>query len=71
VKLRAINSGIAIEGIVADLTAGNIATLAEGMDVLVDGTDNFETRFLLNDYAVREERSRGSTGRRSARTASP
>src|SRR5262245_36491189 len=53
-KLRAINSGIMVEGIVGDLTPDTIGRLADGMDVLVDGTDNFETRFLVNDYAVRE-----------------
>src|SRR5262249_21927178 len=50
-KLRAINSGIMVEGIVGDLTPDTIGRLADGMDVLVDGTDNFETRFLVNDYA--------------------
>lgn len=53
-KLRAVNSGVAIEGIVEDLTPDSMERLAAGMDVIVDGTDNFETRFLLNDYAVRE-----------------
>ena len=53
-KLRAVNSGIVVEGIVGDLTPDTIGRLAEGMNVLVDGTDNFETRFLVNDYAVRE-----------------
>src|SRR6266704_2666190 len=51
-KLRAINSAISIEGIVADLTPQNAQELLAGFDLLLDGTDNFETRFLLNDYAV-------------------
>jgi adenylyltransferase/sulfurtransferase len=38
---------------VADLTAANICELLEGADLLMDGTDNFETRYLINEYAVR------------------
>src|SRR5262249_16145612 len=51
-KLRLLNSEIAIEGVVADLTAANVRELLAGADLILDGTDNFETRFLLNDYAV-------------------
>lgn len=50
--LRAINSEIVIEGIVADLDRGNIAALCGDVDVIVDGTDNFEIRYLLNDFAA-------------------
>lgn len=52
-KLRRINSTIEIEPIVADVDAGNIASLCRDADLLLDGTDNFETRFLLNDAAVK------------------
>ncbi|HWA97290.1 MAG TPA: ThiF family adenylyltransferase [Pirellulales bacterium] len=51
-KLRQINSQIAIEPVVADVTPTNIEALCDGVDVIVDGTDNFETRFLLNDIAI-------------------
>jgi adenylyltransferase/sulfurtransferase len=51
-RLAQINSEIEIEPVVADVSAANIASLADDVDVLVDGTDNFETRYLLNDYAV-------------------
>jgi molybdopterin/thiamine biosynthesis adenylyltransferase len=51
-KLRAINSDVSIEGVVADLNADNAVELLDGFNVLLDGTDNFETRFLLNDVAV-------------------
>jgi molybdopterin-synthase adenylyltransferase len=51
-NLRAINSDVEVEGIVADLTARNAAELLTGFPVILDGTDNFETRFLLNDFAV-------------------
>ncbi len=52
-KLRRINSGIEIEPIVADVDAGNILHLCAGCDIILDGTDNFETRFLLNEVAVK------------------
>jgi adenylyltransferase/sulfurtransferase len=52
-KLRRINSEIEIEPIVADVTHRNISELADGVDVIVDGTDNFAVRFLVNDYAVK------------------
>jgi molybdopterin/thiamine biosynthesis adenylyltransferase len=55
-KLRAINSDVTVEGIIADLTAENAVDLLAGFDVLLDGTDNFETRFLLNDVAVSSAR---------------
>jgi molybdopterin-synthase adenylyltransferase len=51
-KLRSINSGISVEGIVADLSPRNAAGLLAGFDLILDGTDNFETRFLINDFAV-------------------
>jgi adenylyltransferase/sulfurtransferase len=52
-KLRAINSEIAIEPMVADISPENILELAGGVDVMVDGTDNFETRYLLNDVSLK------------------
>lgn len=52
-KLRRINSQVEIEPIVADVDATNIERLADGADMLLDGTDNFETRFLVNDLAVK------------------
>lgn len=53
-KLRKANSQVRVEGIVADLRPDNIHHLAQGVDVIVDGTDNFQTRFLLNDFAVQQ-----------------
>jgi adenylyltransferase/sulfurtransferase len=52
-KLRRINSEIEIEPVVADVTHRNIAALASDVDVIVDGTDNFAIRFLVNDFAVK------------------
>lgn len=52
-KLQAINSAVAVEAHVADLTPTNADKLADGCNVIVDGTDNFETRYLLNDLTVK------------------
>ncbi len=51
-KLRRINSEVRVEAVVADVNFTNLGELAEGVDAIVDGTDNFETRFLVNDFAV-------------------
>lgn len=53
-KLRGLNSDVRVAGIVADLGADNAPELLRGADLVLDGTDNFETRFLLNDLCVRE-----------------
>jgi adenylyltransferase/sulfurtransferase len=55
-KLAAINSDVAVEAVVADLNHRNAETLLEGAELLLDGTDNFETRYLLNDVAVKSHR---------------
>lgn len=48
-RLRRINSQVEVEAIVADVDHTNIERLLEGVQAIVDGTDNFETRFLVND----------------------
>ncbi len=53
-RLAAINSDVRIDSVVADLTPENAVDLLSGVDLILDGTDNFETRYLLNDFAVRE-----------------
>ncbi len=53
-KLRRINSSVSAEPVVADVTYRNIAALAGDVDVIVDGTDNFATRMLINEYAVQQ-----------------
>ena len=53
-KLRAINSSISVEGVVGDLSPRSAPELlSDDFDLILDGTDNFETRFLLNDFAVK------------------
>ncbi len=54
-KLRRVNSQVEIEPVVADLHADNAEPLCAGAHVILDGTDNLETRFLLNDVAVKHE----------------
>lgn len=51
-RLHAINSSVQVEGIVGDLTPKNAADLLAGFPLILDGTDNFETRLLLNDAAL-------------------
>jgi adenylyltransferase/sulfurtransferase len=50
--LRQINSQVEVEPVVQDVTHRNIHRLAGDVDLLLDGTDNFQTRYLLNDYAL-------------------
>lgn len=51
-RLQAINSGVQVEAIVADITSRNAMELLSGFPLILDGTDNFETRLLLNDAAI-------------------
>jgi adenylyltransferase/sulfurtransferase len=52
-KLLEINSRVEVEGIVSDVNYSNIEELAKDADIIIDGTDNFETRFLINDFCVK------------------
>jgi len=51
-KLKRINSEVHVEGLVADLDSRNIEELVAGFQVMLDATDNYETRYLLNDVAL-------------------
>lgn len=51
-RLSAFNSAVTVEPHIADLTPANAKNLLSGADLLLDGTDNFETRYLINDFAV-------------------
>jgi adenylyltransferase/sulfurtransferase len=55
-KLARINSQVRVEPVVADLTPRNAERLLDGVDLVVDGTDNFETRYLVNDVCVKHRR---------------
>lgn len=52
-RLTEINSGIEITAVVDDINHANIERITQDADVLVDGLDNFETRYLANDVAVK------------------
>ncbi len=52
-KIRAFNSEVSIEPVVADLTPDNIESLLDGVQLVLDGTDNFETRYLINDFCTK------------------
>ncbi len=52
-KLRAINSDIEVYGLVADVNPENIEDLIEGAVLVMDGTDNFETRYIVNDACLK------------------
>lgn len=52
-QIARFNSQILVEPQVADLTPANVDNLLGGVDLILDGTDNFETRYLVNDYAVK------------------
>jgi adenylyltransferase/sulfurtransferase len=52
-RLRAVNSDVTVEPIVADVEPGNVLGLLEGVELVVDGFDNFEGRYVLNDACVK------------------
>src|SRR2546426_348816 len=51
-SLARVNSGVRVTGVVADLSPSNIEELLGDSALILDGTDNFETRYLINDYSV-------------------
>lgn len=51
-RLHAVNHEVSITAVVADFTSRNARRLSEGVSLLLDGTDNFETRYLINDLAI-------------------
>jgi molybdopterin-synthase adenylyltransferase len=54
-KLISINSDGRVEGVIADLSPKNIGELLSGFPLILDGTDNFETRFLINEFSVKTQ----------------
>ncbi|MBI4367986.1 MAG: ThiF family adenylyltransferase [Candidatus Omnitrophica bacterium] len=55
-KIKQINSSIQIESIVSDVNYTNIERWVQDVDLVLDGTDNFETRFLINDACVKAKK---------------
>lgn len=52
-RIAEINSEINVEPLVADVNNSNIESLIDGIDLVIDGTDNFQVRYLLNDACVK------------------
>ena len=52
-KLRRINSDVAVEGVIADIDSQNAEDLLGGFHLILDGTDNFEARYLVNDVSIK------------------
>lgn len=52
-KLKQINSDVEVEGVVADVDSGNAEELLRGFDLILDGLDNFEARYLVNDVSLK------------------
>ena len=52
-KLRRINSDITVEPVVKDVNHTNVESLLQGLDLVLDGTDNFHTRLVVNDACVK------------------
>src|SRR5262249_56782034 len=52
-KLSAINSSVHVEPVVTDIDRTNIVELVKDANLILDGTDNFEIRYLINDVAVK------------------
>jgi len=55
-KIAAFNSEVQTTPVVADLTPENIESLLGDADLILDATDNFETRYLINDFAVKHSK---------------
>jgi len=52
-KLNDINSSVVVEAVISDVNLDNAEDLLTGFNVILDGTDNFQTRYLINDVAVK------------------
>jgi adenylyltransferase/sulfurtransferase len=52
-RIRRVNSETSVEAIVKDVNFENVEEIIAGADVVMDGTDNFETRFLINDASIK------------------
>ena len=56
-RVAEINSEIEVEPVVADVNQSNVEQLLEGVDLVLDGTDNFQIRYLLNDACVKHDKT--------------
>ena len=56
IKLRQINSSVAVEPVVADINRTNIEDFCKDADLILDGSDNFEIRYLINDVSIKHNK---------------
>ena len=56
-RIAEINSEITVEAIVADVNNSNVESLIQGCDLIIDGTDNFLVRYLVNDVCVKNDKT--------------
>ncbi len=56
-RIAEINSEIEVQELVADVNNSNVESLIDGVDLVLDGTDNFQIRYLLNDACVKHDRT--------------
>ncbi|MBP6003656.1 MAG: ThiF family adenylyltransferase [Pyrinomonadaceae bacterium] len=56
-RIAAINSEIEVEAIIADVNHSNVESMIDGCDLVIDGTDNFQVRYLLNDACVKHKKT--------------
>lgn len=56
-RIAEINSEIEVDAIVADVNNSNVESLVDGCDLVLDGTDNFQVRYLLNDACVKHRKT--------------
>jgi molybdopterin/thiamine biosynthesis adenylyltransferase len=56
-RIAEINSEIEVDAIVADVNNSNVEQMIDGVDLIIDGTDNFQVRYLLNDACVKHEKT--------------
>jgi molybdopterin-synthase adenylyltransferase len=56
-RIAEINSGTEVDAIIADVNQSNIESLIDECDLVLDGTDNFQVRYLLNDACVKHDRT--------------
>lgn len=56
-RLAEVNSDVRVEAIVADVNHSNVENLIEDCDLVLDGTDNFQVRYLINDACVKHSKS--------------
>lgn len=56
-RLAEINSEVVVEPIVADINNSNVESLVDGCDLVLDGSDNFQVRYLINDACVKQKKT--------------